>query len=145
MGNNWDSFLVTTDIPKDPKGYFSLPMKRVTSHRTVAKMGRTMEEGNILESLSPQHSIPRRRGRPRKNKEFRKTQVPSEPHANSAAEELLMCTIQLEHVEGSSQEIWSRRRRIDTEGTDVRDFLQQLKQEKLDIVELYQENRELRQ
>jgi hypothetical protein len=32
LGNNWDSFLLATSIPKDPKGDFPLPTERVTSH-----------------------------------------------------------------------------------------------------------------
>jgi hypothetical protein len=32
LGNNWDSFLLTAGIPKDPKGDFPLPVERVTSH-----------------------------------------------------------------------------------------------------------------
>jgi hypothetical protein len=145
LGNNWDSFLLTVGIPKDPKGDFPLPTERVTSHRAEAEAGRVAEEGKTLEALSPQQSIPQRRGRPRKNKEVGETQVPSEPRTKSVAEELLMHAIRLEPVEGTSQESWGRRRRTDTEGTDVHEPSQQLKQAQLAIAELYQENRELRQ
>jgi hypothetical protein len=141
LGNNWDSFLLTAGIPKDPKGDFPLPVERVTSHRAEAETGRVAEEGKTLEALSPQQSIPQRRGRPRKNKEVGETQVPSEPRAKSVTEELLMRAIQLEPVEGPSRESWGRRRRTDTEGTDVREPSQQLKQAQLAIAELYQENR----
>jgi len=41
LGNNWDLFLLVADIPKDPKGDFPLPVKKVTSHRTKAEAGRT--------------------------------------------------------------------------------------------------------
>jgi hypothetical protein len=98
-----------------------------------------------LEALSPQQSIPQRRGRPRKNKETGEAQAPSDPRAKSIVEELLMCAIRLEPVEGPSRETCDRRRRTDTEGTDIREPSQQLKQAQLAIAELYQENRELRQ
>jgi hypothetical protein len=56
-----------------------------------------------------------------------------------------MRAIRLEPVEGTSRESWGRRRRTDTESTDVHEPSQQLKQAQLAIAELYQENRELRQ
>jgi hypothetical protein len=64
---------------------------------------------------------------------------------SQSIEELLMHAIRLEPVEGTSRESWGRRRRTDTESTDVCEPSQQLKQAQLAIAELYQENRELRQ
>jgi hypothetical protein len=145
LGSNWDSFFLTAGIPKDPKGDFPLPAERVISHRVEAGVEEAVQEGKMLEALSPQQKIPWRRGRPKKNKEAGETRVPSEPRARSAAEELLMRAIRLEPVEGTSRESWSRMRRTDVEGTDVRESSQQLKQVQLAITELYQENRELRQ
>jgi hypothetical protein len=55
-----------------------------------------------------------------------------------------MHVIWLEPLEGTSRESWSRMRRIDVGDTYVRELSQQLKQAQLAIVELYQENRELR-
>jgi hypothetical protein len=52
-GNNWNLFLLVVGIPKDPKGYFPLPVERVTSHRMEAKVGRVVEEGRTLEALPP--------------------------------------------------------------------------------------------
>jgi hypothetical protein len=69
LGSNWDSFFLTVGIPGDPKGYFPLHTERVISQRTEAGLGEDAQEGKTLESLSPQHKIPRRRGRPNKNKE----------------------------------------------------------------------------
>jgi hypothetical protein len=73
LGKNWDSFLLTISIPRDPKGDSPLPTGKVTSHHAEE------EEGKTLEALSPQQSIPRKRGRPRKNKETGESQAPSEP------------------------------------------------------------------
>jgi hypothetical protein len=55
--NDWDSFFLTTDIPKDPKGYFPLPTERVISHCVEARVEEAAQEGNMLEALSPQQQI----------------------------------------------------------------------------------------
>jgi hypothetical protein len=59
-------------------------------------------------------------------------------------EELLMHAIQLEPAGGSSREGRRRTRKIDITGTNDQEPSQQLKQAKLAIAELYQENMELR-
>jgi len=56
-----------------------------------------------------------------------------------------MCVVRLEPVEATSQESRSRTRGMDVTGTNDQELSQQLKQAKLAIAELYQENRELRQ
>jgi hypothetical protein len=56
-----------------------------------------------------------------------------------------MCVIRLEPVEGPSRESWSKKRRTNTEGMDVHEASQQLKKTQIIIVEIYQENIELRQ
>jgi len=53
-----------------------------------------------------------------------------------------MHVVRLEPVEGTSRESGSRTRRMDVAGTNDQEPSQQVK---LAIVELYQENRELRQ
>jgi hypothetical protein len=63
----------------------------------------------------------------------------------STVEELIMRAIQLKPIEGPSRETYSQRRRPDTEGTNICESSQHLKQAQLAIAELYQENRELRQ
>jgi hypothetical protein len=98
-----------------------------------------------METLSPQQRIPRRRGRPRKNKEFVETKLLDELRARSIAEKLLMCIVLRETLEGTSQESRSRMRRMDALSSNDQETTQQLKQAKLSITELYQENRELRQ
>jgi hypothetical protein len=54
LENNCYSFLPAEGIPNDPKGYFPLPTKRVTSHRAEAEEERFAKEGRTLEALSPQ-------------------------------------------------------------------------------------------
>jgi hypothetical protein len=53
LGEKWDLFLLTTKIPRDPKGDSPLPTGKVTSHYVEAEIGRVEEEGNTLEALSP--------------------------------------------------------------------------------------------
>jgi hypothetical protein len=60
------------------------------------------------------------------------------------AEELLMHAIRLEPAGGSSHEGRSRTRKVDITGANDQEPSQQLKQAKLAITELYQENMELR-
>jgi hypothetical protein len=84
-------------------------------------MEEVVQEKKTLEAMSSQKQIPRRRGKPRKNKEARETQVPNKPHAKSVAKELLMHAIQLEPVEGTSRGIGSGTKRIDVVVTNVRE------------------------
>jgi hypothetical protein len=122
LGNNWDSFILIVNIPRDPKGYSPLPMEKVTSHHTEVEIGRVAEEGKKLAAPSPQQSIPRKRGKPRKNKETGEAQVLSKPREKSYAKDLLMRAILLEPVEGPSRETCYIRRRKDTEGTYIREL-----------------------
>jgi hypothetical protein len=54
LGSNWDSFLLTTGIPKDPKGDFPLSTERVISHHIEAIVEKTVREGKTSEALSSQ-------------------------------------------------------------------------------------------
>jgi hypothetical protein len=56
-----------------------------------------------------------------------------------------MRAIRLEPVKGTSRENWSRTRREDAKGIEVREPSYQLNQEKFAIIEIYKENMELRQ
>jgi hypothetical protein len=143
--SDWDSFSLTTGIPKDKKGIFPLPTGTTTSHRTELGVEGTAQEGRTVEALSPQQQIPQRRGRPRKNKEAGETRISDEPRTRPIVEQLLMRVVRLEPLEGTSRESGRRMRRMDVHGSNDQETSQQLKQAKLAIVELYQENRELRQ
>jgi hypothetical protein len=79
--SDWDSFSLTTGIPKDKREIFPLPTGKTTSHRAELGVEGTAQEGRTVEVLSPQQQIPQRRGRPRKNKEVGETQISDEPRA----------------------------------------------------------------
>jgi hypothetical protein len=119
LGESWDLFLLAAKIPRDPKGDAPLPTGKETSHSTKAEIGRVAEKGKTLESLSPQQSMPQKRGRPRNNGEIRKAQAPSKLCEKSITEELIMCIIRLELVEGPKQETCTKRRRSDIEDMDI--------------------------
>jgi hypothetical protein len=124
LGNNFDSFILIVWIPKDPKRYYHLLVEKGTSHRTKRELERATKEGKKLEALSSQQSIPRKRGRPRKDKEIGEAQVSSDPCTNLVNEYLLMHAIWMEPVKGPSRETCGRRRRTNTEGTNIRELSQ---------------------
>jgi hypothetical protein len=101
-GKRWDLFLFSADIPRDPKGDPPLPMGKTTSHSSEAEKERAAEKEKTVEVSFSQQPIPRKRGKPRNNREPGEAQAPSEPHTKSVAEKLLMCVVWLEPVKGSS-------------------------------------------
>jgi hypothetical protein len=115
----WDSFLLAVGIPEVSKGGSYLCVEMMISHRAKAEVEEVVLEGRTLEDMPPQQQIPRRRGRPRKNKEAGETQIPSEPCARSAVEELLMRAIRLEPVEVTSRGSGSGMRRTDATDANV--------------------------
>jgi hypothetical protein len=120
LSKEWDSFLFLADIPRDLKGDPPLPTREATSRSVKVGIKGDVGKGKIVEGSSPQQPIPRKRGRPRKNKDLREPQAPHEPRAKSIAKKLLMHDVWIELIEGSSQEICDRRRRPSTESMDVR-------------------------
>jgi hypothetical protein len=130
------------------------------SHSTSPRIPRdifpsTHREGNIsphrggikedIGSPIPPTSDTLKKGKPRKNKETREAQDVRELRGKLATEELIMHAIKIELVEGPSQEIHDRQRRLDTKGMNICESSQQLKKSQLTITKLYQENKELRQ
>jgi hypothetical protein len=112
-------FLFSADIPRDPKGDPPLSTREITSRNAEAGIEGVAGKGKIVEGSSLQHPVPRKRGSTRKNKEPGEAQAPNEPRAQYFVENLLMCIVQLEPVEGSSREICNRWRRLDTQIMDV--------------------------
>jgi hypothetical protein len=70
---------------------------------------------------------------------------PEKSFSRSKDEELLMHAIRLEPAGGSSREDRRKTRKVDIIGVNDQEPSQQLKQAKLAITEIYQENMELRQ
>jgi hypothetical protein len=99
-------------------------MGTITSHHSGLGMEETAQEGRMVETLSPQQQIPRRRGRPRKNKEAVESKLSYEPHAQSIGEKLLMHVVLLEPLECTSQESRRRMRRMDALGSNDQEIAQ---------------------
>jgi hypothetical protein len=114
LGKEWDFFMISVDIPRDPKGDIPLPTGEATSCCVETEIDGAAGKGKIMEFLSPQQPIPCKRGSPRKNKDLGEAQAPNEPYIQSIAEKLLMCVVWLEPVEISRQKICDRRRRPGT-------------------------------
>jgi hypothetical protein len=102
------------------------------------------QEGKIVRDPSPEQQIPQKMGRPRNNQGIMEALISEEQHIILIVEELLRCAIQLEPVGGWSHKDRIRTRREDITGENDQVPTQQLKQAKLAIIELYQENMELR-
>jgi hypothetical protein len=52
--SDWDSFSLTTGIPKDKRGIFSLPTGTTTSHHAEHGVEGFTQEGRAMEALSHQ-------------------------------------------------------------------------------------------
>jgi hypothetical protein len=141
---DWNSFSPATTIPKDVEGTILSPAEKTRSSHGTTEAEKFIQEREMERAPSSQQQLPRRRGRPRKNEEIMKAQIAEEPCVRLIAEELLRRAIRLEPAGKSSHEGGNRARKVDAMGENEEAPSQQLKQEKMAIVELYQENRELR-
>jgi hypothetical protein len=54
LSKDWDSFLLSADIPRDPKGDPPLSMGDTTSHNAVEGIEGATGKGNTIEGSSPQ-------------------------------------------------------------------------------------------
>jgi hypothetical protein len=121
LDKDWDSFLISADIPRDPKGDFSLPTGETTFRSVGARMEEAARKGKAIEDSSSQQLAPRKRGRLRLIKKPEETQAPSKPLTQSVVEKLLMRVVRLELVEGSSRGISERWKRSGTKNMEVQE------------------------
>jgi hypothetical protein len=73
----WDSFLISADIPRDPKGDLPLPMGETTSRSAGERMEEAAGKGKAIEGSSSQQPVPRKRGRLRLIKKPRRPKLPA--------------------------------------------------------------------
>jgi hypothetical protein len=146
LNKDWDSFMISADIPRDPKGDIPLSARETTFHSAGERKEDVMGKGKgkEIEDSSSHQPTPQKRGRPRLTNKTEEIQAPSKPRTKSAAKRLLMRIVQLEPVEGARKGIDERWRKSGDENVNVQELSQQLKQAQHAIAELYQENRELR-
>jgi hypothetical protein len=95
MEKDWDSFLISADIPRDPKGDFLLSVRETTFHTMGERMEEATRKGKEIEFSSSHRPTPQKRGRPMLIKKPEETQAPSEPCTQSVAEKLLMHIVRL--------------------------------------------------
>jgi hypothetical protein len=131
-------------IPKDVEGTILSSTERNRSSRGTYEEDKFIQERETKRDPSSQQQLPHRWGRLRKNEEIVKAQIVEEPCVRLIVEELLKCTIQLEPVGKLSHEGGKRERKEDSTRENEEVPSQQMKQTKLAIFKLYQENRELR-
>jgi hypothetical protein len=86
---DWDALSPAVGIPKDAKEAFFLPTKKTISDREVAEVENFVLERETVRAPSSQQDPPRRRGKPRENKEIMGVQVAEGPPIRLIAEELL--------------------------------------------------------
>jgi hypothetical protein len=102
--SDWDSSSLAAGVPKDKNGVFPSPTGTTTSHHVELGVEGTMQEGRVEKAPFPQQHIPRRRGRPRKNKEVEEIRISDESRARPITEQLVMRIVHLEPLEGTSRE-----------------------------------------
>jgi hypothetical protein len=69
LGSNWDLFLLTVGIPKDPKGYLSLSTEKVIPHHVEDGVEKTTQEGNTSYPYPHINKYTREGGRRRTRKQ----------------------------------------------------------------------------
>jgi hypothetical protein len=114
LDKDWDLFLISADIPRDPKGYLPLPTGETTFRSAGSRMEEAVGKGKEIEESSSQQPVPRKRGRLRLIKKLEEAQSPNEPCTQYVAEKLLMLVVRLETVQGSSRGISKTWRRSGT-------------------------------
>jgi hypothetical protein len=114
LNKDWDSFLISADIPRDPKGDIPLSARETTFHSTGARKEDVTRKGKgkEIEDSSSHQPTPRKRGRPRLTNKTEEIQAPNKSHTQSAAKRLLMHVIRLELVEGASMGIDERQEEV---------------------------------
>jgi len=79
LNKDWDSFLISADIPRDPKEDIPLFARETTFHSIGARKEDVTGKGKEIEDSSSHQPTPRKRGRPRLIKKPEEIQAPNEP------------------------------------------------------------------
>jgi len=146
LKKDWDSFQISTNITRDPKGGIPLSSRKTTLHSVGERKDDATEKrkGKEIEDSSSHQPTSQKRGRPRLTNKTKEIQATSKPHTKSIGKRFPMRTIRLEPVESASKGIYERHGNSIDENVNVHELSQQLKQAQYAIAGIYQENRELR-
>jgi hypothetical protein len=110
LNKDCDSFLISANIPREPKGDIPLSTEKSTLHSAEARKEDVTEKrkGKELEDLSFSQPTSQKKSRPRLTNKTEEIQAPNKPRTNSVAKRFPMHIVQLEHVEGASKGIHER-------------------------------------
>jgi hypothetical protein len=141
---DWNSFAPAMTIPKDVEETILSLTEDTRSSRGTTETNKLIQKREMIGASSSKQQLPRRRGRLRKNRETTKAKILEGRRVRLAAGGLLRCTTQIEPDGKSSQKCGIRTRKANAVRTNEEAPSQQLKQAKMAIAKLYQENRELK-
>jgi hypothetical protein len=112
LNKDWDSFMISANIPRDPKGDIPLSVEESMLHSAEARKEYVMgkRKGKEIEDSSSHQPTSQKKGRSRLTNKNEEIQAPSKPCTKSSAKIFPMRTIQLEPVEGARMELMKGRR-----------------------------------
>jgi hypothetical protein len=140
LNKDWDSFLVSDNILKDPKGDIPLSTKESTlqSSEERKEYVTRKRKGKEIEYSSFGQPTSQKKRRSRLNNKTKEIQVPSKPLTKSSAKRFSMCKVHLDLVEGVNKGIDERQVELGEENVNALEMKQQHV-----IAQFYQENKEL--
>jgi hypothetical protein len=101
LNKDWNSFLISANIPRDPKGDIPLSAEKSTLHSSEVRKEDVTEKrkGKEIEDSSFSQPTSQKRSRSRLTDKTEEIQAPSKPRTKSSAKRFPIPTIQLELVE----------------------------------------------
>jgi hypothetical protein len=92
LNKDWDSFLISANIPKEPKGDIPLSAEKSALHSAEARKEDATEKrkGKEIEDLSFSQPTSQKKSRPRLTNKTEEIQAPSKPRTKSVAKRFPM-------------------------------------------------------
>jgi hypothetical protein len=146
LNKDWNYFLISANIPRDPKGDIPLSAEESTLHSSEARKEDVTErrKGKEIEDSSFSQPTSQKRSRSILTDKTEEIQAPSKPRTKSSAKRFPIHTVQLELVECENKGIDERQVELGEENANTQEMKQQLKKAQHVIAQCYQENKELR-
>jgi len=139
-------FLMSTNIPREPKGDIPLSAEETTLHSLMERKEHVTRKikGKEIEDMSFGQPTFQKKSRSRVIDKTKDIQTPSKPCTKSFVKTFPMHIIHIELVEGENEGIYERHEELSEENVNSQEMKQQLKKAQHIISQLYQENKELR-
>jgi hypothetical protein len=149
MGNlnrDGNSFMISENIPREPKGDIPLSAKKSMLHSSEVSRGNVVErrKGKEMEDSSLSQPTYQKRRKLIFIDETEETQAPSKLHTRSSARRFPIPTIWPGLVECENREIDEKKVELGKEDADAKETKKQLNKSQHVIAQFYQENKELR-